>query len=63
MNANNDYCESKFAFDLVKLSSKKRYALSVAEDFHYSEDVIERIVNATNGVQIDNALASGRKML
>ena len=42
------------------LKGEKKDALRIARDLHYSNEVMERIVEAKNEIQIDNALKFGR---
>ncbi len=45
------------------LAKEKKDALKVAKELGYSSDIIEKITNATNCIQIDNTLIQARKQM
>ncbi len=48
--------------DAMALKNAKRTALRIAKDFCYTEEIIERIKNAKNEIQVENALIDGRHL-
>lgn len=52
--------ECFYTTSLMDIETEKAYATRAAEELGYSEDVLERIRNASTPWEIDRAMVSGR---